>query len=547
MRPRFIQLGKDTFFYSAGLILRRGLSLITLPIFSRYLTQPEFGALAVLGTLRDLLTVAFELGTPNSSVRFYYDCKSPEERHRLFGTLFVFITAASIFLTLLVILAGPPLWQRIAPDVPFHPLVSLTALTVCLSGASILPRGLFRVTSRTPLFMTLGIIQGVLTAGLSIALVVVWHLGVLGAVVGNLIGAAIFVPVSWVNLRGHMTWAFSPRIVLRALAFGGPDVPVRVGMWTLKLADRLILQAYVPLALVGVYSLGYMLGATAFELVGSSLNAAILPFFYATATEEPGQPSRRVFASVAAYEGAVIAFLGLGTILFARDLIVLLATSRYLAAAPVVPIVVWGAVFLNLSHVPMRAIYNVKKTGWLVVVFVIPALLNIGLNLLWIPPYGIMGAAWATLVAYAVLLVLHFIVAQHVYPIPYQYGRMAMPLVLMLGLSVATGAVPPGPTLLALGSKALLLAAFPPLLWVCGFFTSEERRVLRQFVLRVLRPRGRPEVSGRSHAGESIRNGSVPDRRGIEAPAKGEEQTSAQPRSITSRMRAATPPVGDKL
>lgn len=192
MRRPIGQLLHDTAFYTAGLVLRRGLSLVTLPVFSRYLTQSQFGALAILGTLRELLTVVFELGTPNTSVRFYFDCRTDDERRRLFGTLFALITAGSVALSLAVLLLGPLLWTRYVPDIPFHPFVTLTVVTVALSGAAILPRGLFRVTYRTRLFMTLGLIQGMFTAALSIALVVVWHLGVLGAVLGNLAASTVF-------------------------------------------------------------------------------------------------------------------------------------------------------------------------------------------------------------------------------------------------------------------------------------------------------------------------------------------------------------------
>jgi hypothetical protein len=156
------------------------------------------------------------------------------------------------------------------------------------------------------------------------------------------------------------------------------------------------------------------------------------------------------------------------------------------------------------------------------------------------------GAARATLVACAILFALHLVVAQHVYPIPYQYGRTETPLVLMLCVSVVAGAVPHGPTLLALALKALLLAAFPLLLWGRGFFTVEERRVFRQLAQRVLRPSGRPEMNGRPPVTGSGQNGLVLDGRGSGALKKGEETTSARLGSITSRMRAATPPVGEK-
>jgi len=59
-------------------------------------------------------------------------------------------------------------------------------------------------------------------------------------------------------------------VVSRALAFGMPDVPRLLAMWALRLADRLILQRYVPLAVVGLYSVGYTLGGTLFDLVAAA-------------------------------------------------------------------------------------------------------------------------------------------------------------------------------------------------------------------------------------------------------------------------------------
>jgi O-antigen/teichoic acid export membrane protein len=267
---------------------------------------------------------------------------------------------------------------------------------------------------------------------------------------------------------------------MQCLAFGWVDVPVRVGAWALRLADRLVLQAFLPLSMVGIYSVGYMLGATAFDLVASSVNSAILPFFYRTASERSERSSKRVFADVAAWNAALLAFLGLGTVLFAREIIVIFATTRFLAAEPIVPLVAWASVFQALSHVPARGIYLVKKTGWLPMVFLAPAGLNVALNFVMVPRWGIMGAALATLVSYPVLFALTLVVAQRVYPIPYDYPRMAKPLLILLLLSLLKLVVPVEPMAAAIGLKAVLLLAYPAALLASGFFAPEERLVLER-------------------------------------------------------------------
>jgi O-antigen/teichoic acid export membrane protein len=320
--------------------------------------------------------------------------------------------------------------------------------------------------------------NGLLTAVLSIVFVAVWHYGALGSVLGNLVTAAVFFVVLYAYLRKHLAWEFSWKIARESLVFGLPDVPVRVSRWALKLADRLILQRFLPLSVVGLYSVGYSLGSMPFELIASSTAIAILPFFYRTATEESEHDSKALFAIVAAYDAALLGFLGLGTVLFAREAILLFTTSRYLEAESIVPYVVWASVCEALSFVPARGIYLMKRTAALPVLYVAPAAINIGLNFVLVPRYGMIGAAWATLLAYPVMLAWTLWLAQRVYPIPYDYVRIAKPLVLAVGLSLLTNVVTTESMVLAIMLKTLLLAAFPALLLVSGFVTRDERRAL---------------------------------------------------------------------
>jgi O-antigen/teichoic acid export membrane protein len=234
-----------------------------------------------------------------------------------------------------------------------------------------------------------------------------------------------------------------------------------------------------------------------FELIASATSAAILPFFYRTATEESEDASKSIFATVAAYDTALFAFLGLGTILFAREVILVFATAVYLDAEAVVPFVVWASIFRVLAQVPARGIYLVKQTGPLAAAFLTPVLVNIVLNLVLIPPYGMMGAAWATLLAYPTMFGLTLWLAQRFYPIPYDYLRIAKPLAIALTLSLLKDAATTESMLLTVASKTAILAIFPVALLASGFVTLEERRALRRALRRsALRPSPRPRGSG---------------------------------------------------
>ena len=102
------------------------------------------------------------------------------------------------------------------------------------------------------------------------------------------------------------------------------------------------------------------------------------------------------------------------SLLVSQDLITLLASDKYAKSAEIIPIVLIG-VFLQGLDFPFSAgLHFAKRTGIFLVVMIFAALLNIGLNILVVPQFGIMGAAYATLVSYiAYILAFYFISRRH--------------------------------------------------------------------------------------------------------------------------------------
>ena len=206
---------------------------------------------------------------------------------------------------------------------------------------------------------------------------------------------------------------------------------------TLRFVDRLILQRFTSLAVVGIYSVGVAVGKAPFDLVGNGIHWAIVPFFYATATQQSEQRSNAMLARVATYNVVVLAGLGLATVLFGRDLIELLASARFLDAASVLPVIVAGAFVRALSYIPIKGIYLRGKTGSLPLIVAAGAVVNVAMNVLLIPRVGMIGAAWASLAGSSVTVLGIVLVSQRLYPIPYEYGRMAKVVLTACAVAVA--------------------------------------------------------------------------------------------------------------
>jgi O-antigen/teichoic acid export membrane protein len=109
----------------------------------------------------------------------------------------------------------------------------------------------------------------------------------------------------------------------------------------------------------------------------------------------------------------------------------------------------------------------------------VAAAVNVGLNLALIPAYGMMGAAIATVAAYTTMAVGMAWWSQRIYPVPYQWRRVATAAAGAVALAVVGKLLDDG-----LPLAVALTAAYPLVLVLLGFTTSAERRRLTRLVTR---------------------------------------------------------------
>ena len=149
---------------------------------------------------------------------------------------------------------------------------------------------------------------------------------------------------------------------------------------------------------------------------------------------------------------------------------------EYWPAATAIPALAFSNVFFAGFVVVTIATGRIRQTKFNWVAATAAALLNFGLNLWLIPAYGMLGAAYATLAAYVLLMAVRTWNAQRLYPVDYQWRRVA--IVLLAG-GALTGAGQAFHHSLVLAFA--LTAAYPLLLAPLGFYLPAERKRLRRF------------------------------------------------------------------
>ncbi len=259
--------------------------------------------------------------------------------------------------------------------------------------------------------------------------------------------------------------------------FGFPLMAAALILWVPNLGDRLMIRKLLhgsyALHQLGQYSLANKI-TSAMVLVFTAFQIAWPAFAYSVEDEDE---AKRAFSFVLTYLMLVAAWVAVGLSLLAPWIVHIGRKPGYWGASSAIAPLAFGSVFLAGFIVVSIATGRVRKTQFNWIASGAAAALNIGLNFWLIPAYGMLGAAYATLAALLMLMVVRTWNAQKLFPVAYQWRRIAVMLAAAGGLTTV-GEYLPRSLLLAVG----LSLAYPLLLGALGFYLPAERKRLRRLL-----------------------------------------------------------------
>jgi O-antigen/teichoic acid export membrane protein len=258
--------------------------------------------------------------------------------------------------------------------------------------------------------------------------------------------------------------------------FGVPLVPTALFLWITNFSDRFFLvklfgeTAADGTAEAGLYSVGVRI-ASAMVLLLTAFRTAWPAFAYSIRDDDE---ARRTYAYVLSYLTVICAWVALALTLASPWLVDALSNDTFSSASRVVGPLAFSTVAYAAYIVVAIGVGRTRRTQFNWVITGVAAVVNIALNVALIPTYGMMGAAIATVVAYTVMAVGMAWWSQRVYPVPYQWRRVATAALVAVGLTAIGKVADAGPAL-----QIVLVALYPVGLVVSGFTTAQERRHLR--------------------------------------------------------------------
>jgi len=468
VKNALVNLTRHSYIYTISTFVQRMLGLIMTPVYTVYLARETYGDYSLLYAFMAFMNVVYLYGMDVAFMRFYYSDRFKKED--VYASAFWAVGGGALLLSLLIHGQAPYLSRVIFSDATYEWPVRLAALILFLDTFSNMPYLILRVQERSVAYSVARILRFAVELSLNIWFVVVQKEGFLGILYANALASAIniliLLPIQWRYLKGR----FNAAAFKEMARFGLPLIPNGLAYLVIEMSDKFLMDRFLDRETLGIYAANYKFGTILLFLV-SAFRTAWQPFMMKTAREIN---ARTVFARVMTYFTLMGVVMVVAVSFLLQDILTLKVTDtfsllgeRYWPGIPVIPIILTSYLFYGFYVNFTAGVYILKRTRLMFLFTGAGAVVNIGSNFWLMPAYGMMGAAWATLLSYLVMAVLLWGYNQRIYPIPYEYGRITGLLVILVAFLGVYYIFEPG-----LLYRLALLVGFAAVLYMGGYLNK---------------------------------------------------------------------------
>jgi O-antigen/teichoic acid export membrane protein len=420
---------KNTTIYLGVSVFQSFLSFLLLPVFTYFLTQGEFGLVSIVNSVAGLLGIFFLFGAQASVSRLYFEYKDDKQKLKIFlGTIFLSKILWNIFLALIIFFGRDLIFPLIAKEVDFYPFL-LIAIGIGFFYTLFTIYQTLQQTKQQGTKYAIGQIAYLLiNNGITVILLIFFDMKAEGVILGTLIADVLMTLFVFYRLRKQIVLKINTGILKESISYSWPILFHALFAWSLSSVNKLILNNLISIDIVGVYTIGFVI-AGVLNMITVAMNKSYKPWFFNQMKKEKGDNSDIV--KFTEFTILVYAIFALGLTLFSPEVINLFINETYQEAWKVIPFLSFGYVF-NGMYFFFIDIFNYKKDAvrYIPLYSLFSAIINIALNYILIPKYGMIGSALSTMISMIILSVSTYLGSRHFLRIGFSYVKM-LPLVFL--------------------------------------------------------------------------------------------------------------------
>lgn len=386
--------------------------LIILPVIAKTLGATGYGiwtqALVTLG----LIAPICELNLSAALARFLAAEKDGKEIQEGFFSVAFFSVGWGSIIALILFLLRVPIARALFHDANTVQFINIIAIIVPFWALNIVGLGFFRAFRLMKTYSLLMISQKLGEVAI-LAAFVLNGFGILGALTSVLI-AYLFTDAIMVYMIISQIGIILPKFsnIKSYLRFSVPMIPGLLSSWVVHSSDRYVIGFFMGVAPIGIYSAGYGLGGMITFFI-APLGFVLLPVLSKLYDENNISEVKTHLTYSLKYFLMIAIPSAFGVSILAKSLLRILSTPEFVpTGSMVVPFVAASSLLWGIYVVHSQSLVLAKRTTPIAILWVTAAALNLGLNIIFVPIIGVLGAAITTLVAYSLVTVATIVISR---------------------------------------------------------------------------------------------------------------------------------------
>lgn len=397
-------------------------SFAILAFYTKYLPPSDFGKISLIWIFVIIASMLIDCRLAVAfSIKFYKI--SREENIKNIYTVFIF-NLIVFSLVYFIFLSYPSLFQKILKIQIATTDLNVVFILILFMIIGNFYTNFLMVAQKPKSYFFIKLVFNVVLVISSLVFLIVLREGYISYLKAFLISyfivAVIGLRFFFINYKLCKKNIISVSNLKNLLKLGLPLVPAGLMLILLTWADRFILNLYANLAIVGIYTVGYKFSGIINSFVVAPFGQALSPMLFkqfAKSRDEYKETMSRVFK----YYWLVMSTLVIGYFVVLKEIYQLIINVKYIEGYNIIAIVLFGIILWGATNLLGATVIMKEKTGKMFLFTSISVLVNIGLNFIFIPKYGMYGAAVATLLSYILQFIMIFVYAQKLVFITYNY------------------------------------------------------------------------------------------------------------------------------
>jgi len=421
--------------YMFASVFSFAVSILVLPVYTRYLSPSDFGVVILFTMFGSLLTGFLSINLHFSTYRYYFKYKDNMEEFRVLNS------TNMVFVLLIFLLSGGIIYflsgwfsSILFDKLLTKELIQLSFLSGCLEYLFLYMTTLLTAEIRSIPFTAITVSRISLNTIFSFYFIFQHSLTYMARINAILITQGLLVLCLIVITRNMFSGRISFASLKKSLKLSYPLIlPQMIGMIQGSF-DKTMLNKYTGSISVGFYSFGERFSLVLKATMDSAAKV-FNPYFMEKAHENTEESKKKIV--IRFYElSYLFMIIGLCLIYFSEEMIIALTTEAFYPSMYVMPVYVYYYLIGIIAHISMNQITYSEKMIYILPASIASVIINIALNIFLIPKFGAIGAAGATAIAALFQQILLFYYGMKLYPLPLGKMRIARPYLIIMGLTI---------------------------------------------------------------------------------------------------------------